>query len=69
MIEKSCDNCIHKSFEMLCEKYCKNFSSHEFTCDYCIHKFAKEHKLFCECDQGDDGFSCCGDGFELNTNL
>jgi len=68
-IKKSCENCIHLASHKMCSPYCDNFSSHEFTCAYCQYKFPKGHKLFCEADQGDDGFSCCGDGFKLSTNF
>ena len=67
-MEKTCDNCVHKSPKMSCKPYCIDHSSHEFTCEFCKYKFPKEAKLFCEMDDGDDGMSCCGDKFELNLN-
>jgi len=64
-MEKTCNNCIHKESYMFCEPYCIDYSSHEFTCEYCKHKFI-DNILFCDMDEGDDGMSCCGDKFELD---
>ena len=67
-MEKSCDNCILQGTNMLCKPYCIDFSSHQYTCKYCIH-LTPDTDRFCEMDDGDDGMSCCGESFELNPKL
>jgi len=67
MITKNCENCYRDKTD-LCVKYCINYSSHQFSCDFCKYKL-NDNKRFCEMDDGDDGMSCCGDKFELNEAL
>lgn len=66
-ITKDCTTCIHEQNKTKCWNYCGvNFNSHEFKCEYCIHKLLETDSRFCTCENDDGSQNCCGDHFEFN---
>ena len=66
-LKKDCGNCTHEG-SGLCTAYCKEFSNHEFKCDYCDKRLPEGNKRFCtQEDENDGGQNCCGDKFELHS--
>ncbi len=67
---KECNNCIHQGatgLNYMCGK-CVALSMFSWKCSCCALKLPEGSGKYCQCDDGDDGFSCCGDKFELDPN-
>lgn len=70
-IKKDCTTCLFQpslnTNNRACSVYCKNFSIHDFTCEYCIHKLPEGDSHFCEMENEDGSQNCFhGDHFEFN---
>jgi hypothetical protein len=71
-VAKNCNTCVHeysKPLTKFCKTYCKDFSIHEYSCNYCVYRLTEIDSRFCMMENSDGSQNCAGgDHFEFDNN-